>query len=431
MRRIIGFLLLAAIVIAVAWWVASLPGHFAAQIGTLTVQTTTPIAVLALAVLVVLLVVLLRLIFGLLRLPRRLRRARAARARRLGDAAVTRTLLALAAGESSEARRESGRARRLLGDTPQTLLLAAEAARRLGREGEAESLYRRLAERDDAPFLGLRGLLRQAIAREDWPAAAELAGRAEAAHPGSLWLRSERAQLAIRAGDWKQAMALAAPGGPLAAVATAAAEAEPDEDAAQKLARQAFAADPALAPAAIAYARRLRDAGREGRAQDVIRRAWEARPHPDLAGFALAPVAAPLARMKAAEKLANANPTDPESHLLLARASLEAGLTGEARRHAEAARAAGLNQRRVWTLLADIAEAEAPGSEAARDALRHAAAADPDPVWRCEACGAIQAAWHPACPICHVPGRITWTAPVAAELIAPAAAPALAAIAES
>ena len=108
----------------------------------------------------------------------------------------------------------------------------------------------------------------------------------------------------------------------------------------------------------------------------MIRRAWEARPQPDLAEFALASVSDPLARMKAAEKLAGGNPTDPESHLLLARASLEAGLTGEARRHAEAARAAGLNQRRVWMLLADIAEAEAPGGEAARDALRHAAAAE-------------------------------------------------------
>ncbi len=424
MRRVVAFLVLAAIVVAVAWWVAGLPGHVAAEFGTTTVQTTTPFAVLALAVLVVLLVVILRLLFGLLRLPRRLRRARAGRARRLGDEAVTGTLLALAAGESAEARRLSARSRRLLGDTPQTLLLAAESARRLGHEGEAESLYRTLTERDDARFLGLRGLLRQAIARQDWPAAAELAGRAEAAHPGSLWLRSERAQLAIRAGDWKQALALTGPDGPLAAVGTAAAAAEPDEDAALKLARHAFAADPTLAPAAIAYASRLRAAGRDGRAQDVIRRAWEAAPHPDLAGFALAPLTAPLPRLKAAEKLAQANPVSPESLLLVARTELEAGLIGAARRHAEAARDAGLNQRRVWMLLADIAEAEAPGSEAARDALRHAAAADPDPVWRCEACGTIHPVWHGACPVCHVAGRITWRAPAAAVLVAPESPPA-------
>ena len=263
MRRVIGFVLLRDHPDRGGVVDRRPAGHFAAQIGAVTVQTTTPIAVLALVVLVVVLVVLLRLILGLLRLPRRLRRVRAARARRLGDAAVTRTLLALAAGESGEARRDSARARRLLGDTPQTLLLAAESARRLGREGEAETLYRLLAERADAPFLGLRGLLRQAIAREDWPAAAELAGRAEAAHPGSLWLRSERTQLAIRGGDWKQAMALSAPGAPLAAIATAAADAEPDEDAALKLARQAFAADPALAPAA----HRLRPAAARGGAR--------------------------------------------------------------------------------------------------------------------------------------------------------------------
>jgi HemY protein len=116
--------------------------------------------------------------------------------------------------------------------------------------------------------------------------------------------------------------------------------------------------------------------------------------------------------VQAAERLVRPNADDPESHLLLARVSLGAGLTGEARRHAEAARAAGFNQRRVWALLADIAEADGgeteAGRSAQRDALRHAAAADADPIWRCEACGAAQPAWHPVCPVCHTAGRIAW-----------------------
>jgi HemY protein len=110
-----------------------------------------------------------------------------------------------------------------------------------------------------------------------------------------------------------------------------------------------------------------------------------------------------------------ANPDHPESHLLLARLSLAAGLTGEARRHADAARHAGMNQKRLWLLIADLEAAEHGDTE---DALRHAAMADADPVWRCDTCGAVHASWLPSCPACHTPGRIRWGEP--ARLALPA-----------
>jgi HemY protein len=88
-------------------------------------------------------------------------------------------------------------------------------------------------------------------------------------------------------------------------------------------------------------------------------------------------------------------------------------LTGEARRHAEAARDAGLNQRRLWLLLADIEEADHGDSEAGRlaqrDALRRAASADPDPTWRCTVCHTQQPVWHPACPACATAGGLRWS----------------------
>jgi HemY protein len=349
-----------------------------------------------------------------LSLPRSIRRGRELRRRRLGDTAVTRTLIALAAGDQGDARREAARARRLLGDTPQTLLLAAEAGRLAGRDGEAENAFRALAARSDAAFLGLRGLLRQAMARQDWTEAAALAREAEAAHPGAAWVRSERAELAIRTGAWSEALALADAEAPKAGLATAAAETETDPAQALRLAKIAWEEDPAMVPAALSYARRLRESGREARARDVIRRCWASTPHPELAEFALAPIADPLARMQEAKRLGQENPAHPESHLVLARAALAAGLTGEARHQVQAAIDSGLNQRRVWLLLADIEEADRPDTEAGRiaqrDALRRAANADPDPVWRCNACGAAQQRWVPACSNCGVAGQVSWTA---------------------
>ncbi|MBV9686689.1 MAG: heme biosynthesis protein HemY, partial [Alphaproteobacteria bacterium] len=106
------------------------------------------------------------------------------------------------------------------------------------------------------------------------------------------------------------------------------------------------------------------------------------------------------------------NPDSPESHFLLAQTSLAAGLTGEARHQAEAAQKAGMNERRLWMLLADIAEAEHGDSEeghaAQRDALRQAALAEPDPEWRCTECGTPQPEWRAACPACGAVDSIKW-----------------------
>jgi HemY protein len=424
--RVLWFLVAAAITIAVAWWVAGLPGHVAASLAGYTVETSTPVALVGLVVVVAVAYLLLRLLALLITLPRRNRRWRERRRRMAGDRAVSRTLLALAAGDEGDARRESRRARGLLGDTPQTLLLAAEACRLAGDDGEAAAIYKLMAEREDAAFIGLRGLFRQAMAREEWNTATALAARAEAVHPGGAWLKEERSLLAVRTGNWQQALLLAGPGAPTAAYATAASDAAADPAEAIRLARRAWRNNPAFTPAALAYARRLREAGRERTAQGVIRQSWQAAPNPELAAFALANITDPWARVKAAGRLAEANPDHPESHFLLARANLDAGLSGEARHHAEAARRNGLNQRRLYLLLADLEAEEKPESEEARqahreaqhEALRAAASADPDPGWRCEVCGTPQSGWLPACPACHTAGRIAWGGPARLALTA-------------
>lgn len=429
MRRVLFFLVASLLTLAFAYGLASLPGRVSVEIGNIGISARMPIAALALIVLLILTYAVLRLLGVILRLPRRFRLWRSRRDRREGDRAVTRTLIALAAGEPVAARRQAEVARRLLGDTPQTLLLAAEAARLAERSDEAQATFRVLAERADGAFLGLRGLLREAILRADWSEAAALAARAEAIHPGGSWLRRERRRIAIETEDWRAALALADEPA-RAALATAAAEAETNSKKALKLAREAVAADPDLPAASLALARRLRAAGRERRAEAVIADAWARAPHPDLAQFALEPLADPLARASAAQRLAARNPNHPESRFLLAETALAAGLFGEARRQAELLRGEGIGWRRLWLLLAEVARAEAEGKESAaeHDALRAAAAADADPAWRCGACGGTLAAWRAVCPNCGTPGRIHWasspsppasSAPPAASLEAP------------
>ncbi len=409
MRTVLGLTVAAAALIALAWWVAGLPGMVSATISGTTFEMSSPVALLLLALLFLVLYVVLRLLGGLLRLPRRARGRGHRRDRARGDQAVTRALVALAASDPGAAQREAGRSRRYLGDTPLTLLLTAQAARQAGREDDAAIVFKQLADRRDTAFLGLRGLLRQASAREDWAGAAQLANRAEAARPGAQWLMEERKLLALRTGKWTDALRLSGPEN-RAALAVAAADAEPDRSAALRLAKQAWTADPALAPAAIAYASRLRAAGKDSAANDVLRRAWAKQPHPDIAAEYMADLSDKQARFNAATGLAQQNASHPESHLLQAQAALDAGMLKEAQRHIEAVRASGLNQRRVWVLLANIADQEGRGG-VAQDALRHMATADADPYWRCAACGSAQSSWKPVCDACGTPGKIAWAQP--------------------
>ncbi len=201
-------------------------------------------------------------------------------------------------------------------------------------------------------------------------------------------------------------------GSPVAALATGAALAEANLDRADRLTRQALKADPSFTPAVVARAGLLRAKGREKNALAVLAEGWKRAPHPDIAAMALAPATDKLARVKAAQQLTAGLPDHPESRLLLARATLDAGVVGEARRHLEAVKNSGLNQRRAWLLYAELEEEERGDTEAGRlaqrDALRRAAAADPDPEWRCSVCHTPQAAWRAACPVCLTPGGLVW-----------------------
>lgn len=411
MRHVIALLVVTALVLAGAWWVQHLVGAVTLQAGSYTIQTPISVAVLALLVFGVVVYALYKLLDWLLGLRHVVRGVSQRGARRKGDQAITQTLVALAAREGQTAKQHILRARRYLGDTPQTLLLTASAGTLAGDAAMATEAFEKLAAHRDGAFLGLRGLLSQAVAREDWVRAAELARQAEKTHPGAGWLRTERSELAARTGDWQEALLLNRDAAPHAALAAAASDAEPDRAKSLKLAKDAFKRDPGLPAAVLAYARRLREAGQEKSAQDILRRGWARSPHPDIANLALAPAPDRLARVKAGRALVRDAAESAESHFLLARLSLEAGDTQDARREATAAERAGLKQRRLYALMAEIAEAEGDDDThraEVREALKRANGADADPSWHCGACGTSLSAWHPACPNCHAVGRIGW-----------------------
>ena len=251
-------------------------------------------------------------------------------------------MVAVAAGDPQEARRYAKRADLLLADPPLTLLLSAQAAQLDGDEGAAKKFFTAMLERPETAFLGLRGLLMQAMKAGDRTEALSLARRAYEERPKTGWAVATLLDLHLEAGDWAEAAPLLTQAAKL--------KARPEAEARRKravllterartepplhgltAAREAVKLAPDLVPARVQLARILTAAGREREAAKVIEQGWSMGPHPDLAAAyaALAPEEAPIARYRRFERLSALAPRHRESLLALAECAIAAGLWAE------------------------------------------------------------------------------------------------------
>ena len=218
MRRLIALVLVAAAVAGAAFF-AEHPGHVTIIWQGWQVDTSVGVLVGAVALVVLVVSLLVLLAAALRRVPGNLRRRRAARRHRAGEAALTRGVVALAAGQPAQAQLAARRAATLLDGAPMALLLVAEAATRQGDTPAARDAYTALLERPETAFLGLRGLIGQALRAGDDGTARHLAERARKLRPDAVWLVDALLVLEARAGDWAAARADARLSGPAPGVA--------------------------------------------------------------------------------------------------------------------------------------------------------------------------------------------------------------------
>jgi HemY protein len=423
--RWLFFLIKVGVVAVLAVWVAEHPGHV--SFVWLGYRVDTRIGVL-LAILLVLLL-LFMLLHGLWRLvwrgPRDLGRLRAERKRQQGYRALSQGMAAVAAGDAAEARRQARLANKLLHDPPLILLLAAQTAQLGGDETAARRYFTAMLERPETAFLGLRGLLMQALKAGDRREALELARRAYEERPKTGWAITTLLDLHLEGGDWNQAMPLLTQAARLKALSEAEARRKRAVLLAEKArveppatalpaAREAVKLAPDLVPARAQLARLLIEAGRQREATKVIEQGWSMGPHPDLAAAyaALQPEEAPIARYRRFEKLSALAPRHRESLLALAECAMAAGLWGEARKDLEFVAEAehGHPSQRLARLMVRLAEGEHGDAAAIRRWLTAAAEADPEPGWRCTRCGTLVSAWQANCPHCRAFDTLAWQA---------------------
>ena len=99
-----------------------------------------------------------------------------------------------------------------------------------------------------------------------------------------------------------------------------------------------------------------------------------------------------------------------ESHLAIASAAISASMLKEAREHIEAIPQFEKSAR-ACRYMAEIAEVDSSDSNIAKNWLRKAAAADPDPAWICRECKDILENWVPTCNNCEKFDSLVWDTP--------------------
>jgi HemY protein len=453
-RGLLGLLVFAGLITAAIFF-ADHPGQV--EIVWRGWQVETSVGVLAAAA--VLAGLAIALLFWLVSLilgsPRAFLRHRRERRRRAGYRALTRGMVAVAAGDSQEAQRCARRADALLADPPLTLLLSAQAAQLGGDETAAKKFFTAMLERPEMEFLGLRGLLNQALRAGDRGTALRLTERAATLRPDTTWAVESLFELEAREGRWDAALETLAQAvkrriiarerarhhrGVILYELSLAALAGGERARGRNLAAQAQALTPDLAAPAAHHARVLFQDHRTGPAAKAIERAWRTIPHPDLAQVygAIHDGAPPLDRLKRFERLAAQNPDARETHLAVAEVALDAQLWGEARRHLDRALSAPappLIARlpnpasfsvtpapdenpslagptpRLCLMMARLEEAEHGIGPGSREWLDRAVTAMPDPRYICATCGGESLEWRSLCPHCGSFDALAWRTP--------------------
>ncbi|MDP2087024.1 MAG: heme biosynthesis HemY N-terminal domain-containing protein [Gemmobacter sp.] len=346
---------------------------------------------------------------------------------RRGYAALSEAMMALASGEARVAMARAAKAEKLLGKPEITSLVTAEAATAIGDKARAEAAWKVLLADPRSRFVGIRGLMKLKLAEGDTETALKLAEKAFALKPKHTDTQDVLLKLQAGAHDWRGArLTLGAKlkAGALprdvwkrrdAVLALQEAAVLLDDTSSLEAREAAIAANkasPDLIPAAAMAARSYIAQGNPKAAAKVLRKAWEAQPHPDLAA-AFAEIAAgetPADRVRRFRTLTDINPAHEETRLLMAELHIAAEDFPAARRdmgdlvttHPTA---------RALTIMAAIERGTGADDAVVRGWLARALTAPRGPQWVCEACNAIHAHWEPVCGNCGGFDTLAWKEP--------------------
>ena len=411
MIRLIIFLIIA---VAAAWlsvWFADNPGQVQITEPWFGNSFSPPFGILLLGVLLVgvAITVLYELFRVVVTAPKKIGRYRRQKRKERGYEELATGLVAAAAGDVSNAKASTRRAEKLLDKAPTTLLLGARSAQLDGNEGEARGKFKEMLKHKETEFLGLRGLLAQAIKDGDREEAIKLAKKAYLRRPNTPWVLTTLFDLQTQSGEWRDAMATVndmarqklidaeTSNRHRAILLHLQAEKKSDEGRFQEAfdnAKKAHKLLPALAPIAANTAKLAVKTERHRQARKILETSWKVQPHPALARAlaALNPGQSPTDRYHSFQRLHQLNASSLEGELALAEQAVAAGQWPAAREALERAVKLGPTAS-VFRMLADVERATGGDADKIQGWLAKAVDAPSDPTWICRATGETRASW--------------------------------------
>ena len=350
---------------------------------------------------------------------------------RKGYQALSDAVMALASGEARVAMSQASKAEKYLNRPELTNLLTAQAAELSGDTRRATEVYKRLLGDDRTRFVGIRGLMKQKLAEGDTDVALKLAETAYALKPRHEELQNALLKLQTSKGDWKGArdvLGAKRKQGLLprdvhqrrdAVLALQEARQVFDENASIEAREAAIAANrlsPDLIPAAVLAAQSYIMNGKPKLATRILKKAWEAQPHPDLATAfaAIVPDETAAARLRRFEPLMAINPQDEETRMLRAELNIAAEDFPAARR-ALGNLPESHPTARSLTIMAAITRGEGADDVLVRGWLTRALTASRGPKWVCDKCHNVYSEWAPTCEGCGGLDTLSWREPPQSE----------------
>ena len=350
---------------------------------------------------------------------------------RKGFEALADGLMALASGEGRTAMAKAAKAEKYLKRPELTNLITAQAAEQAGDTRKAQDVYKRLLSDERTRFVGVRGIMKQKLAEGDTDTALKLAEKAFALKPKHEETQDLLLQLQAGSEDWtgaRKTLDAKLKYGSLprdvhkrrdAVLALSEAKdvvAEGNTIEAREAAIEANRLSPDLIPAAIMAAGTYVEQGKNRYATRVLKKAWDAQPHPELAAaFAtIEPEETPEARIKRFKALIKSQPDHPEAKMLMAELNIAAEDFPEAKR-ALGDLVTSDPTARSLTIMAAISRGEGDADAVVRGWLAKALAAPRGPQWVCDNCQQVHGGWEPVCTNCKSFDTLSWRSPPETE----------------
>lgn len=428
MIRVFWYIIKVALLIALAVWLANDPGRVTMTLQGYKIETSVGMLIFLAFLPIILTAIGYHFWKKIKAIPRNFRQSQELSRKEKGYIALTRGMVAVAAGDAKTAKAMALKAETFLNDEALTSLLKAQTAQLTGDQEAARTIYQEMLTRKATRTLGLRGLLAQAIKSGNMAQAREIADKAWEIEADKEWVQNTRLSLETQAENWAEAEEILtkalkqknitqddynSQAAALMIKRSLSAEQQNLQDLAIKKAKKAIALRPNFAPAYERLAEIHLQEGNKAKARKVLLTAWSHVQHPCLLPlFDKAQEASTaIDQMKLYEKLVKSAPEAPLSHMAIAAKALEAHLWGKARLHLNAAISHGGEDPKIYHLFARLERLEHENEEAALEWEEKARDPHAAESWTCEHCGGLADHWDAVCPHCSLFNTLKWKIP--------------------